>query len=117
MAIGPLSTMLSSGAEALEQLRVRNAPPQEGVGSLDRSTGTASPDLSDFGRMVERGLDAVSQRQQVAETASVDFADGRQEDLHGTMIQLSQAEISLRLAGSVRNKVIEAYREIMRMGA
>jgi flagellar hook-basal body complex protein FliE len=33
------------------------------------------------------------------------------------MIVMQEADISLRLAANVRNRVIEAYREVMRMGA
>jgi flagellar hook-basal body complex protein FliE len=45
------------------------------------------------------------------------YASGKQNDLHGTMISLAQADVSLRLVANVRNRAIEAYREIMRMGA
>ena len=33
------------------------------------------------------------------------------------MIQMQQADIQLRLAANIRNRVIEAYREVLRMGA
>jgi flagellar hook-basal body complex protein FliE len=46
-----------------------------------------------------------------------EYAAGRQNDLHGTMIAGAQADISFRLLASVRNRCIEAYREVMRMGA
>ena len=52
-----------------------------------------------------------------AEKVAEAYADGRQNDLHGTMISMAQADISLRLVSNVRNRVIEAYREVMRMGA
>jgi len=37
------------------------------------------------------------------------------EGIHETMIQLEEADISLRLLMKVRNKALEAYQEIMRM--
>jgi flagellar hook-basal body complex protein FliE len=33
------------------------------------------------------------------------------------MILMQEADVSLRLAVNVRNRAIEAYREVMRMGA
>ncbi|MEM7605038.1 MAG: flagellar hook-basal body complex protein FliE [Myxococcota bacterium] len=66
--------------------------------------------LSDF-------VSDVNASQESAESASADFADGRSDDIHGTMIKLQEADIKLRLLGNVRNRALEAYREIMRMGA
>jgi flagellar hook-basal body complex protein FliE len=42
---------------------------------------------------------------------------GDHQDVHGTMIAMQEADVSLRLMTSVRNRAIEAYREIMRMGS
>jgi flagellar hook-basal body complex protein FliE len=42
---------------------------------------------------------------------------GTHDDVHGTLIAMQEADISLRFAANVRNRVIEAYREVMRMGA
>ena len=56
-------------------------------------------------------------RSRFAEHLSNEYAAGRQNDLHGTMIAGAQADISIRLLASVRNRCIEAYREVMRMGA
>jgi flagellar hook-basal body complex protein FliE len=52
-----------------------------------------------------------------AEKVAEAYANGSQNDIHGTMISMAQADISLRLVSNVRNRVIEAYREVMRMGA
>ena len=62
-------------------------------------------------------VEEANQSQRTAETQARDFADGRSNDVHGTMIGLAQADIQLRLVASIRNRVIEAYREVMRMGA
>ena len=58
------------------------------------------------------------QSQQVqAEQLADGYAKGTQNDLHGTMIAVEKAHISLKLLANVRNRALEAYREIMRMGA
>lgn len=43
------------------------------------------------------------------------FAAGTRDDIHGTMLSLSKADIELRVLGNVRNRVIDAFYEIWRM--
>lgn len=50
-----------------------------------------------------------------AETAATEFASGKSDDIHGTMIAVSQADIQLRLVGSMRNRIVEAFNEVWRM--
>jgi flagellar hook-basal body complex protein FliE len=59
----------------------------------------------------------VDQTQKTAETRAEEFAVGHQNDIHGTMIAVEQAEISLHLLANVRNRVVDLYREVMRMGS
>jgi flagellar hook-basal body complex protein FliE len=40
---------------------------------------------------------------------------GTNTDIHGTMIALEKASISFQLISQVRNKIIDAYKEIQRM--
>ncbi len=49
-----------------------------------------------------------------ADTASADFAAGGSADLHTVMLQMEEASISLKTATAVRDKLLEAYQEIMR---
>lgn len=42
------------------------------------------------------------------------FAAGAIDDVHGTMIAVKKAEISLRLVGSIRNKLVDAFQELWR---
>lgn len=72
---------------------------------------------STFGDLLAEFAQDVNTAQNTAETASQDFADGRSDDIHGTMIKLQEADVKLRLLGNVRNRALEAYREIMRMGS
>ncbi len=50
-----------------------------------------------------------------AEKVSDDFAAGRINNIHETMIASEKAGIAFRLVGSVRERVLEAYHEVMRM--
>ncbi len=55
--------------------------------------------------------------QSKAQESADAYARGNNHDLHGTMIDMAQADVSVRLLANVRNRVIDAYREVMRMGA
>jgi len=50
-----------------------------------------------------------------AETVGKEFAAGSRDDIHGTMLALSKADIELRLVGNIRNKVVDAFYELWRM--
>jgi len=50
-----------------------------------------------------------------AESVGNEFAAGTRDDIHGTMLALSKADIELRLVGNIRNKVVDAFYELWRM--
>jgi flagellar hook-basal body complex protein FliE len=43
------------------------------------------------------------------------LASGQSDDIHGTMIAVSEASIQTRLAVNVKDKVLDAFYEIWRM--
>ena len=44
-----------------------------------------------------------------------DMVAGKNKDIPATMIAMEKADVSLRLLMSVKNKVVAAYEEMMRM--
>jgi flagellar hook-basal body complex protein FliE len=68
-----------------------------------------------FGEALKNSIAEVNQAQVSADRAAEQIAAGETKDLHGAMIKLEEADISLRLMVQVRNKAVEAYQEIMRM--
>jgi flagellar hook-basal body complex protein FliE len=63
-------------------------------------------------------IDAIKQASQL-DAASADYstklASGQLENIHEAMIAAQKAELSMQLVVEVRNKILEAYREITRM--
>ena len=82
------------------------ALPQAGA----RTTGKA-----DFGQTLSRYLDEVNQLQQEADRALTGLARGNLDSLHHVVVAMSEADLSFRLMMQIRNKLVEAYKEIMRM--
>ena len=50
-----------------------------------------------------------------ADKAGMDLASGKQENIHEIMLKASHAELSFNFMVQIRNKVLEAYQEVMRM--
>ncbi len=70
---------------------------------------------AEFGKLIKGAINKVNGLGREADRSIVDLLQGK-ADIHETMIALQKADISMRLLLTIRNKVIEAYREIMRMG-
>jgi flagellar hook-basal body complex protein FliE len=64
---------------------------------------------------LKKTLEQVDGRQKQADGAMTKAAHGGPEQIHETMINVEEAEVSMRLLLKVRTKVLDAYQEIMRM--
>ncbi len=50
-----------------------------------------------------------------AEEISRSFAAGETNNIHETILAAEEATIAFKLVGTMRNRVLEAYQEVMRM--
>ena len=77
-----------------------------------RSSQTLVDNLSnDFQKM----LNEVNDLQNKADLKIEEFATSKDKDIHGTMVAMQKADVSLRLLLQVRSKLTQAYQEIIRM--
>jgi flagellar hook-basal body complex protein FliE len=65
-----------------------------------------------FAKVLEKSVQETDQSLKTANQNLQDLASGRTNRLHETMMSLEEADISLKLFLQVRNKALEAYREI-----
>jgi len=88
----------------------------EGLGQapIGNSEKVEQRGSTDFGKVIKGAINRVDRLDKEANSSIVDLLQGK-ADIHETMIALQKADISMRLLLTIRNKVIEAYREIMRM--
>ncbi len=102
------STLARADASSVRQVERRGAAP-----------GGVAPtgEGPDFAGRLRELLDDANQSQVQATEAAEAYASGERNDLHGTMIALEQADITFRLVSNVRSRLVEAYREVMRMGS
>ncbi len=75
----------------------------------------ASPGAAGFGDRVKEALNDANDLQLNAANVANQFVKGEIEDVHDVMIAAEKASVSLELVLEVRNKLLDAYREIMKM--
>ncbi len=69
----------------------------------------------DFGDMVKGYLEQVNDLQGKADAAVRDLATGQLDNVHEVVVALSEADLSFRLMMQIRNRLVDAYNEIMKM--
>ncbi|RID87172.1 flagellar hook-basal body complex protein FliE [Peribacillus asahii] len=68
-----------------------------------------------FGAALKESINQVNEAQLYSDSLTNKMANGENVDLHSVMIASQKASISLSATLEIRNKVVEAYQEIMRM--
>ena len=78
-------------------------------------TDGAPNSQSAFGELVSKGVGGIDSSIKRAEGAHLEVLQGGL-DFHEVAALLKQSQLSFDFAMQVRNKLVEAYREVMRMG-
>jgi flagellar hook-basal body complex protein FliE len=68
-----------------------------------------------FSDLMRQSVAQVNEYQHEADRAINELVAGRSKNIHETMLTIERADTSLKLMTQVRNKILDAYREIMRM--
>ena len=68
-----------------------------------------------FANTFENSLKKVNDLQTEKTSAVESFASGETQNVHELMISLQKAGLAMNLTSAVRNKVMEAYRELSKM--
>ena len=84
-------------------------------GRVQGFTATEAAPQTSFGDVLKESLSEVNDLQLKADHAAEDLVAGRGGELHDVMIQLKEAQVSFEMVMAIRNKVIDAYQEVMRM--
>jgi len=83
-------------------------------GGIAGVAAPAAPAAAGFGDSLNRLLAAVDSSAGEANTAVSNMAQGT-GDVHEAMIALQRSEMTLQLTVQVRNKLVQAYQDVMRM--
>lgn len=83
--------------------------------SVKNTSTTPFEAQKSFASVLKESIDTVNQAQVNADGMTNKLVNGENVDLHQVMIAQQKANITLQTALEVRNKVVEAYQEMMRM--
>jgi len=97
--------------DLLQPIRTATSWPQ----NLPRVGQAAKEENADFGAIFRSAVHSVEQFQKNAENQVEQFLRGENQDLHTTILAAQRAELAFEMFQQVRNKVVQAYQEVMRM--
>lgn len=80
---------------------------------VGEENGNTNP--SSFADLLSGAINNVNTLQKEADAQKTAFAAGKTDNIQDVMIAMEKADIAFQMTLQVRNKVLEAYQEIMRM--
>ncbi len=105
----------------MDGLTISNANRFLETGSLDNkstkldSTSSSKEAGPSFADTLKEAVNNVNELHLDADRKAQELATGKTDDIAGVMIATEKADIALRAMVQVRNKIIDAYQEIMKM--
>ena len=96
-------------------LKPANGISRSAPGAMPESAPGAAPKV-DFGALVAKSINSVNETQKGASALAEKFELGDPNvDLVRVMVEMQKARVSFTAVSQVRNKLVEAYREVMNM--
>jgi flagellar hook-basal body complex protein FliE len=99
----------------IEQITVPSATMGKIPHTPGRDVSSSRRPNESFLEVLKDSVKKVNELQKQADAAIDDLIVGNSKDIAQTVIMMEKAEIAFRLMTQVRNKIIQAYEEIMRM--
>lgn len=85
-----------------------------GLPKVGGDTNPAASSGPGFAEALGKVVEAVESTESQADTAVTGMLSGK-TDVHDAMIALQRADLTLQFSVQIRNKLVQAYNEIMRM--
>ena len=82
------------------------------IGTIQQPEKQAAPGFADH---LKEFISDVNTEMQHSEKITADFAEGKVNNIHETILAAERAKIAFQLVGSIRTRILEAYNEVMRM--
>lgn len=120
MPITPIYPNLGPGVVSSAQLSAAVAPPvpptPAGSGTAAKpASGPPAAAAADFPGLLKNLLGQINDLAQNADRTATQAAAGQDVDLHQLMLSMDTASLGFDLAVQVRNRLMEAYQEIIKM--
>ena len=86
-------------------------PISTGINSVNKGADSKTS----FTDVINEAINKVNDLQVKSSQATDDFLTGKSDNIHSVMMAGSKADLALQMTLQVRNKVMDAYKEIMNM--
>ena len=95
----------------------QNALSQSGAieAKVSRSLAKPAAPAEGFGQMLTDSVKRVNDMQNGKDNMVESFASGQTQNVHELMINLQKASSAMQMTTAVRGKVLEAYKELVKM--
>ncbi len=103
------------------QNQVKSFDPDLGILKQQEQISLRQPQVSEglpsssFFDTLQKSMEEVNTDQVKADGAIKELIAGKSKNIHETMLAIQKADLSLKTMMQVRNKILEAYKEVMRM--
>lgn len=85
-------------------------------GEIQGRPATPAEESAPFGEILRQSIDAVSQQQAAASSLAARFESGATDvSVAEVMISMQKASLSFQAMTEVRNRLVEAYQQVMNM--
>lgn len=97
----------------IQPINSSSIPTLRGINSSEKPS--ASNNTTQVGQTFENMLSSLNQSQMNSDALVQKLAQGENVDLHTVMIGMEENNVNFNVALGIRDRLVEAYREIMRM--
>lgn len=88
------------------------------IGNINQQLSPKLPNTQkpgNFSSLIQQYVQQTNQDTKAAGEAAVNLSLGKSSNVSETLLAVQKADLSFQLMMSVRNKLVDAYREVMRM--
>lgn len=120
MSISPTASHSDINA-VLQQMRAIRAQTQAGAQLRpqalqdDNATTVAGNKRAEFGNALKHAIDTVNELQQTASKSQTAFVRGEETNLVKVMVDSQKSSVGFQAMVQVRNRMVTAYQDIMKM--
>ena len=82
---------------------------------IDKTTPTDRVTAPGFSEMFEKFVRGVDHKKKVSAKETQDLILGRSDNIHEAVVKSEESKVAFNLMIEVRNKLVDSYKELMRM--
>ena len=114
-ALADKFTRESRGVNGSQSLAVPSLSGNSNITAIDKTSPTERVTAPGFADMFERFVKGVDQKKKISAKETQDLILGRSDNIHEAVVKSQEAGVAFNLMIEVRNKLVESYKELMRM--